>query len=280
MVLLLLYSVTTVTVTNINTRTTTTITTTTTTTDLTTLTSMIERLEKLNTLVTQKNLNTKNNELKMYEEDVQKIELQLSEIHPEINSIQLELTSQEANKKSIEDNIALRLLKSKIVELTTSLSNNTSSSSSSSDEISMIRRDLLRYQQNLNQHLRNDALLEGRMHEVEKQVNSVLQRLNSRDYKNVNDEYRKCLIDHETVLLATSDLETYYHALDNALLNFHTRRIREVNKVIKELWETIYRGDDIESIEIISGEDGTTSAGTSKAARSYNYRVSMRKGDV
>jgi DNA repair protein RAD50 len=50
-------------------------------------------------------------------------------------------------------------------------------------------------------------------------------------------------------------------------------KIREINKIIKELWMMIYKGQDITDIEIQSGmEPG------SKAAKSYNYRVVMRKG--
>jgi hypothetical protein len=63
---------------------------------------------------------------------------------------------------------------------------------------------------------------------------------------------------------------------DKALQNFHTLKIREINKIIRELWQLIYKGQDIDSIEIESGqEEGATAT---KSSRSYNYRVVMRKG--
>ena len=50
-----------------------------------------------------------------------------------------------------------------------------------------------------------------------------------------------------------------YMCVDRALLSYHTLKIREVNKIIKELWQLIYRGEDIDNIEIVSGiEDGET----------------------
>ena len=74
---------------------------------------------------------------------------------------------------------------------------------------------------------------------------------------------------------------------DKALQNFHTLKIREINKIIRELWQLIYKGQDIDSIEIESGVDvdgggGGAAAATTTAAknsRSYNYRVVMRKGE-
>lgn len=63
---------------------------------------------------------------------------------------------------------------------------------------------------------------------------------------------------------------------DKALQNFHTLKIREINKIIRELWQLIYKGQDIDSIELESGIDEQS---TSRSTRSYNYRVVMRKGD-
>jgi DNA repair protein RAD50 len=61
--------------------------------------------------------------------------------------------------------------------------------------------------------------------------------------------------------------------LFQALLQFHGVKIREINKIIKELWMMTYKGADITDIEIQSGQEPG-----SKAAKSYNYRVVMKKG--
>ncbi len=67
---------------------------------------------------------------------------------------------------------------------------------------------------------------------------------------------------------------------DRALQNFHTLKIKEINKIIRELWQLIYKGQDIDMIELESGQDEAGGAAASKGSRSYNYRVVMRKGDV
>jgi DNA repair protein RAD50 len=80
----------------------------------------------------------------------------------------------------------------------------------------------------------------------------------------------------ETTNMAVEDLEKYWTALDKALLRYHGQKIGDINRIIRELWQRTYMGEDIESIEIVSGEENSSS----RASRSYNYRVVMRKGDV
>ncbi len=65
----------------------------------------------------------------------------------------------------------------------------------------------------------------------------------------------------------------YYIALDKALLKYHSVKVTQINRIVRELWQLTYMGEDIDQIEIVSGEEGASS----QAKRSYNYRVVMRK---
>jgi len=59
-------------------------------------------------------------------------------------------------------------------------------------------------------------------------------------------------------------------------MEFHSLKMDEINKIIKELWQATYKSNDIDTIEIRSeAENGSTTK-----ARSYNYRVVMVKGDT
>ena len=49
-------------------------------------------------------------------------------------------------------------------------------------------------------------------------------------------------------------------------MRFHTMKMEEINKIIRELWQQTYRGQDIDYIRIHSDSEG---AGT----RSYSYKV-------
>lgn len=56
-------------------------------------------------------------------------------------------------------------------------------------------------------------------------------------------------------------------------MKFHSVKIVEINKIIRELWLLTYKGEDIDNIELVSGQEEG-----GKAAKSYNYRVVMTKG--
>ena len=78
-------------------------------------------------------------------------------------------------------------------------------------------------------------------------------------------------------------LYTWYS--DSALANFHSLKVQEINKIIRELWQFTYKGEDIDQIEIQSGDDaasadGAAPTGGKAGSRSYNYRVVMRKANV
>lgn len=70
-----------------------------------------------------------------------------------------------------------------------------------------------------------------------------------------------------------TDLEKYHKAIDVAIMKYHSMKMLEINKIIRELWVKTYRGQDIDAIEIRSEDE-------QNAARSYNYRVVMIKGDI
>ncbi|TDH06220.1 hypothetical protein EPR50_G00131470 [Perca flavescens] len=60
-------------------------------------------------------------------------------------------------------------------------------------------------------------------------------------------------------------------------MKFHSMKMDEINKIIRDLWCSTYRGQDIEYVEIRSDVDENSSAGV---RRVYNYRVVMVKGDT
>eukprot|EP00850_Spirogloea_muscicola_P018610 SM000172S03083 [mRNA] locus=s172:238718:247159:+ [translate_table: standard] len=90
--------------------------------------------------------------------------------------------------------------------------------------------------------------------------------LRAPQYKDIDRKYRTQLIQLKTTEMANRDLDKYYKALDRALMRFHTLKMEEINKIIKELWQQTYRGQDIDYIEIRSDAEG-------QGTRSYAYRA-------
>ncbi|CAM9978392.1 unnamed protein product [Ectocarpus sp. 12 AP-2014] len=120
------------------------------------------------------------------------------------------------------------------------------------------------------------AELKGRLHGLKGQIRGYEAKLNTDTYRNIEEKHRRKMIEHRTTEMAVTDLDKYWTALDKALLRFHTMKIADINKIIRELWAMTYSGEDIDMIEIVSGDDEDSG----KAKRSYNYRVVMRKNDA
>ncbi|KAJ3282661.1 DNA repair protein rad50 [Borealophlyctis nickersoniae] len=117
------------------------------------------------------------------------------------------------------------------------------------------------------------AGLLGEIKQMQSQSAQLKRDLNS-DYKNVEDKYREELIKLKTEEMAHIDLEKYAKALDAAIMKYHSMKMEEINKIIRELWVNTYQGSDIDTIEIRSDTEGA------KGKTNYNYRVVMVKGDT
>jgi len=48
----------------------------------------------------------------------------------------------------------------------------------------------------------------------------------------------------------SKDMQIYLSALNQAVILFHKERMEQVNRIIRELWVSIYKGSDIDHIGI------------------------------
>ncbi|EGG19489.1 DNA recombination/repair protein [Cavenderia fasciculata] len=113
----------------------------------------------------------------------------------------------------------------------------------------------------------------GSVEALEQQKRNLTQELNKPVYKTVDEVYRDLLVQIETLDFVNKDMDKYYKALDKALMKYHTLKMEEINKTIRELWQSTYKGNDIDTIEIRSEE-------ATGAKKTLNYRVVMVKGEV
>jgi DNA repair protein RAD50 len=118
---------------------------------------------------------------------------------------------------------------------------------------------------------------QGIANESEKMREKEEQKLRSPDLSGVDELYARKQVEHRTAELAVEDLQQWHNKLDTALQKFHKRKMSEVNKVLRELWQKTYTGADIDRIEVKSEPAKQTGSGRS---RSYDYRVVMHCGGV
>uniref|UniRef100_A0A0N5APQ3 SMC_N domain-containing protein n=1 Tax=Syphacia muris TaxID=451379 RepID=A0A0N5APQ3_9BILA len=87
-------------------------------------------------------------------------------------------------------------------------------------------------------------------------------------YVKAIDELKK--IQKQNVKTMFLDLSSYIRILDESVVKYHMQKMEEINEVLGQLWEQVYHGNDIETIQIKSEpvEEG-------ERRKSYNYRVVM-----
>ena len=198
----------------------------------------------------------------------------LAKIQPDLDEATKVVSDQERQRKLLNDNIRLMKLKSEIVPLQKEIEslegqlNDVEGHDTCDDDFDHLESRKADIDISI-------AKLEGQRGEILESVRGLKRKLSQQEYRNIDEEHRVAMIKFETTQMAVKDIEKYHAALDKALLRFHSLKIAEINTIIRDLWNLTYKGEDITSIELVSGQDSS-----SRASRSYNYRVVMTKGST
>lgn len=119
------------------------------------------------------------------------------------------------------------------------------------------------------------AIITGQLVEKEKNIKETRATLALTRYKDARQNYRKSFYEHVVLKKIVIDLNTYCETLERALTKYHSEKMAKINRLIRELWRDIYRGNDIDYIQINTEEVKSTAK-----KRSYTYRVVQSKNDV
>ncbi|XP_064017583.1 DNA repair protein RAD50 [Pogoniulus pusillus] len=210
-----------------------------------------------------------NSQLAACEKRKEKISKEMETIRQDIDTkkiqerwLQDNLTLRERNKelKGVEDNI--KHLVKEMGEM----------------KVPQLKNDQKQLEERIESLKRNHHLALGRQRGFEEEIVRFRKELREPQFRDAEETYREMMIVMRTTELANKDLDLYYKALDKAIMTFHSMKMEEINKIIRDLWRSTYRGQDIEYVEIRSDADENVSA--SDKRRSYNYRVVMVKGDT
>ncbi|KAL2923297.1 DNA repair protein RAD50 [Bienertia sinuspersici] len=239
----------------------------------------VEDLLKLNSRIKGYNEIKKAERLKEFqsrksqaESELQKCEQRKKNISDELNNVQETRRNHELLAHTIKDNISYREVKARVDELTRELEL-LEQRQLEIGSANIYMTELKKLKQERDRLLSEYNRFHGTMSVYESNISKNKIDLKQPQYKDIDKRYFDQLIQLKTTEMANKDLDRYYNALDKALMRFHTMKMEEINKIIRELWQQTYRGQDIDYIYIHSDSEG---AGT----RSYSYKVLMQTGDA
>ncbi|SBS85553.1 DNA repair protein RAD50, putative [Plasmodium ovale] len=120
------------------------------------------------------------------------------------------------------------------------------------------------------------AEIKGKISLRNEYIDRLRQDINSKVYMNIENEYKKKIIEIFVYKNVIKDIYNFYNSFDQAIIKFHSLKMQEINISIKNLWRRVYNNSDIDYICIKSDID-TENNGKINQRRSYNYRVVMVK---
>uniref|UniRef100_A0A7N6A6U5 Zinc-hook domain-containing protein n=1 Tax=Anabas testudineus TaxID=64144 RepID=A0A7N6A6U5_ANATE len=221
--------------------------------------------------------------LQQKEAELQETNTQLHEaekhkekINKEMGSIRQDIDTQKVQERWLQDNLTLR---KRIEELKEVVAKREALLKEMGNmQVLQLRQERREAERKLEDLKKNRSIALGRQKGFEEEILHYRKELREDQYDKAEERYKDKMIIMRTTELVIKDLDLYYKALDQTIMKFHSMKMDEINKIIRDLWRSTYRGQDIEYVEIRSDMDENASAGVRR--RVYNYRVVMVKGDT
>ncbi|KAF4504374.1 hypothetical protein G6O67_008531 [Ophiocordyceps sinensis] len=205
------------------------------------------------------------------EQSIGKTEREISEVTVRANRLKQDIDKGDGKKKNISDNLhyrkhlgTLEALRKDIAEL---------EDRNAHDDYERLQNEARTLENQANRLLAERGSVMGTMKTKDEELGRLLQEWEM-DYKDAKHNFRESHIRVETTKAAIEDLAQCGAAVDKAVMQFHSLKMSEVNRIAGELWQSTYQGTDIDTILIRSDNESST------GKRSYNYRLCMVKQDT
>ncbi|CAH2096295.1 unnamed protein product [Euphydryas editha] len=190
-----------------------------------------------------------------------------------IDNLKDELAKQEIYKRNLEDNLKLRTAQKEIETCEKELADINEKLSGVNVEMISEKEPLIIQQTKI---FREKAQTEGKLGELKERLKQNKLELKKSQNKDIENKYREKFYELHVIKAIDKDIRDYSVALEKCLMEFHREKMENINLIIREMWRKIYRGNDIDYIEIKT--EGNMSVDSER--RKYDYRVVQCKNGV
>ncbi|CAM1504481.1 Fc.00g020720.m01.CDS01 [Cosmosporella sp. VM-42] len=205
------------------------------------------------------------------EKTIAKTEREVTEITVRVNKLRQDIDNGDRKKKNINDNLnyrkhlrMLEVIRRDIAEL---------EERNADEDYERLQSEARLQENHYNRLLAERGSVMGTMKTKDEELGRLLQEWEM-DYKDAKRKYRESHIRVETTKAAIEDLAQCSSAVDKAIMQFHSMKMAEINRIAGELWQSTYQGTDIDTVLIRSDNESNT------GKRNYNYRLCMVKQDT
>ncbi|XP_016953559.2 DNA repair protein RAD50 [Drosophila biarmipes] len=214
--------------------------------------------------------------IKATKDQLRKLEIEISLKTDELETIKTECLNQQTIERDLKDNRELKQLQDKEAKLIESCQTldkqlgNLDFRSVSKEKVELTK-------QRDKATVRKGELL-GQLGEINNQVNKLKREIDEPKFKESLKNFRKANYELMVTRLSIEDLGQHRLALEWALIQFHAEKMEKINRLIREYWRKIYRGNDIDYIQVKTDE--VSSDASADRRKTYNYRVVQSKNNT
>lgn len=187
-------------------------------------------------------------------------------IREKIKGLNKEIADQQNMERDLQDNFELKKIQKRVADKQKELE--TLLRDEREVDFQQIVKKKTKVAREIEKLTLDQTRLKGQMDEKRAQINKLRDENNKPEYRDSVRNYKKAYYENYVLTKTVEDITTYCETLEKALTKFHSDKMEKINSVIRELWRNIYKGNDIDFIQINTEEvKGTTKR------RAYTYVV-------
>lgn len=211
--------------------------------------------------------------IKSCKAQIEKKAEELSKTSNELEEVKTECLQQEILERDLKDNRELKILQDKKASIDVRVQAiNKQLGKMDFPKLSVEKNTLIKQREKGTE--RKGELI-GKIGEVKNQIKKLENEINEPNYKNSLENYRRAYYEVDTSKQLIKDLGESRISLEWSLMQFHAEKMERINLLIREYWRLIYRGNDIDYIQIQTDEVDLNA--NADRRRNYNYRVMQSK---
>ena len=163
-------------------------------------------------------------------EQIEERKEDLKSLEPKLEELRTTVNDKERHKKQLKENISILESRKRVEELNREIER-LKDDRGSIEGGDTAHEEVEKAEAEKQKLMVEQANIEGRWREIMDNVRSLSRKLATPEYKGIDEQCRVAEIKYTTTQMAAEDLKKYSDALDHALLQFHGKKINDINKV-------------------------------------------------
>jgi DNA repair protein RAD50 len=187
-----------------------------------------------------------------------------------IAAIQLQLAETQERERNMADNLAFRERQRAARELEAQAATH----DDFAQDVRGLQQSLAKAKAALDESTAAMQFATGRSSRLHEERLKLEADLGRREYARVEQDVFELTLTLTTLKMAHADIARYKSGLDRAVAAYHSSKMDEINRILRELWQDTYAAGDIDYIEIRSNVE------TVAGRETQRYKVIMVKNGV